>query len=73
MASKLALGNVRMCEPVAEPEEPPAAATELSPEMKEMMDTLGGLTLVEAAALIKEVDETFGVGPKKDDEAEAEE
>ncbi|EOD40634.1 hypothetical protein EMIHUDRAFT_251065 [Emiliania huxleyi CCMP1516] len=58
--------------PAAE-EEPPAASVldDLSGVPAEVLETVKGLTLLEAAALIKEVDATFKVGDYKEEDEEA--
>lgn len=74
--SRAALSKVWMCDAPAEeaPAEDEKASFDLSsisPDNAAMMETIKGLTLTEAAALIKEVESTFNVGPKKDEEEEA--
>ena len=39
----------------------------ISDDNKALMEKIGGMTLMDAAALIKEVESTFNVGPKSDD------
>ena len=47
-----------------------SAPTPASPEVEAMMEQLKGLTLVEAAALMKDMEETFNLGPKDEEEEE---
>lgn len=67
-----------MCEAAeAEPaveDEKASVLDDLSPGNAEILEQIKGLTLLEASALIKEVESTFNVGPKSDDDdAEADE
>ena len=80
--SKVALSRVWMCdgeaaEESAEPEKEEGSIFDtISALPAELIEKIKGLTLVDAAALIKEVDQTFGVGEaagKDDDESESEE
>jgi hypothetical protein len=74
--ARAALATVRMCDAPAEEapadEEAPKESVldSLSEGNAEMLETIKGLTLAEAAALCKEVETTFDLGPK--DEAEEE-
>ena len=57
------------------PEDAPAEASvldSLSDGSAEMLEKIKGLTLLEAAELIKDVEDTFGLGPKEEEEEEAE-
>ena len=72
--SRLALSKVWMCDGDAAVAEPPADEGEssfdldsISDDNKALMEKIGGMTLMDAAALIKEVESTFNVGPKSDD------
>lgn len=74
--SKLALSKVWMCDA---PEEAPAdeapaasAVADLSADQAATLESIKGMTLLEASQLIKEMESSFNVGPKKDDDDEEE-
>ena len=72
-SSKLALSKVLMSEEAEAAADAPAEAEgsildSLSGVPAELLEKIKGLTLEEAAALIKDVDKTFGL--KKDDDEE---
>ena len=72
--SRLSLSKVWMCDGEAAEEAPAAddsavsVLDSLSAGNAEMLEKIKGLTLVEAAALIKEVDSTFGLNKDDDDD-----
>ena len=75
--SRVALSRVWMCDAPAEdaPADEPAATSvldDLSPGNAEILEAVKGMTLLEASELIKEVESTFNVGPKSDDDDDAE-
>lgn len=66
----MAVSKVYMCDAPAE--EAPAEASvldSLSDSNAAMMETIKGLTLEEAAALMKEMEDTFNLGDKEDDDS----
>lgn len=76
--SRLALSKVWMCDAEA-PAEDAAPAEEEKPSIldsldgvpAELLETIKGMTLTDAAALIKEVDQTFGLVDDEEEEEEA--
>lgn len=75
--SRVGLSKVWMCEEPTAAADEPAAEEEssfdlesLSDANKEMLEQIKGMTLQDAAALIKDVEKTFNVGPKTDDDDE---
>ena len=74
-ASKVAMSKLWMCEGEEAPAEEAASSVldDLSSGNAELLEQIKGLTLVEAAALIKEVDSTFGLTKEDEEEVQEEE
>ena len=72
--SRVAMSRVWMCDaedaPAEEPAEESATSVldDLSSENAALLDQIKGLTLEEAAALMKDMESAFNVGPKGDDD-----
>lgn len=60
-------GDAAVAEPPADEGESSFDLDSISDDNKALMEKIGGMTLMDAAALIKEVESTFNVGPKSDD------
>ena len=78
--SRVALSRVWMCDG-GEAEEAPAEAPadeksildDLSGVPAEMLEKIKGMSLLDISALSKQVEETFNLGPKDEEEGESDE